>query len=91
MSTHTLRVVWPILDEAMYDDEAMAEAWFDWPKHPEQHQVTVLDNPRMDVIRLEGWQRLALKADRAVVCEAPVVQRIPTKEKSMNKSEKAAV
>lgn len=75
MSTYTLRVVWPILDAAMYDDEAMAQAWFDWPAFPEHHQVTVVDNPRMEVVRLEAWQRLALKADRAVVCSAPVVQR----------------
>ncbi len=73
-----LRVVWPINDEAMYDDEAMTEAWFDWPKHPEHHQVTVVDNPRMQVVCLDAEQRQKLRASRAVVCEAAVIRRAST-------------
>ena len=90
MSTHTLKVVWPILQEAMYDDEAMADAWFDWPRFPEMHQVTVVDTPRMFVVRLDGFQRLALKADRAVVCEAAVITRTPKETLMPSTSRKAA-
>ncbi len=75
MSGLKLRVVWPIVDDAMYDDEALAEAWFEWPAFPERYQVTVVDSPRMQVIRLDAEQRQQMRASRAVVCEAPVIQR----------------
>lgn len=78
MSTHILRVVWPIEDEAMYDREAIADAWLDWPRHPERQQVTVVDTPRMTVVRLDEQQQAALRATRAVICEAHVIQRITT-------------
>ncbi len=73
--THLLRVVWPILDDRMFDDEAIYAAWCDWPAHPEQHQVTVVDTPRMQVVQLDPVRRHQLKAARAVVCEAAVIQR----------------
>lgn len=78
MSSHTLRVEWPIHDEAMYDDEAIAQAWFDWPHHPELHQVTVVGQPRMWIEPIEPGRQRQARAARAVVCEAAVVARIPT-------------
>ncbi|WP_045740905.1 hypothetical protein [Actinoplanes rectilineatus] len=77
MSTHILRVVWPIHDDAMYDDEAIADAWIDWPHHPEKQQVTVVDTPRMHVVRLDPRQQEAFGASRAVMCEAHVIERTP--------------
>jgi hypothetical protein len=75
MSTHILRVVWPIFDAGMYDTEAVAAAWNDWPHHPEKHQVTVTGTPRIRVVRLDPRQAEQMRAVRAVVCEAPVIQR----------------
>jgi hypothetical protein len=74
----TLRVVWPIIDDAMYDAEAIADASFEWPVFAEQHQVTVLDTPRIRVVHLDDQQRQGLNARRAVVCEAPVIKRTAT-------------
>jgi hypothetical protein len=77
--THVLRVVWPILDDAMFDDEAVAAAWFDWPKFLHDYRVEPTDSPRMRVVDLTDMaltarQRTAFrKATRAVVCEAPVM------------------
>jgi hypothetical protein len=75
--THTLRVEWPIHDPEMFDDEAIADAWFDWPRHPEKHQVTVVGTPlmRVEAIPPERWRQA--RARRAVVCEAPVIARLP--------------
>ena len=90
MNTHTLRVVWPILDDAMFDDEAIVEAWLQWPRFPEQYQVTVVDNPRMQVIRLDGHRKRAFQTDRAVICEAPVIQRTSGKDSTMTPACKVA-
>lgn len=84
MREYTLRVVWPITDDAMFDDEAIASAWFEWPKYLHEYQVEATDNPRMRVVdladvQLTDRQRAALgKATRAVVCEAPTVRRLST-------------
>lgn len=84
VSTHTLRVVWPIVDDALFDDEAFVQAWLDWPKFLRDYQVEPVDNPRIRVVDLDdvplsGRERAAFrKATRAVVCEAPVVRSFQT-------------
>jgi hypothetical protein len=79
VSTHTLRVEWPVLDPAMRDNEAMADAAIDWPGFAEGYQVTVVEPPRIWVEPITAAGRLrhrAKDADRLVVCEASVFQRI---------------
>lgn len=76
MSGLTLRVVWPVVDVLMSDEDAILEAWADLPSFAEHHQVTVSDRPRMWVAELDANQARAFKALRVVVCEAPVVRRL---------------
>ncbi|MFI5891954.1 hypothetical protein ACIA5D_17775 [Actinoplanes sp. NPDC051513] len=76
--THVLRVEWPIHDDRMLDDEAIASAWFDWPHFPEKHQVTVVGTPTMRVEPIPAERQRQTRATRAVVCEAPVIARIST-------------
>lgn len=76
MSGLTLRVVWPIVDPLLSDQDAILEAWADLPSFAEHYQVTVSDRPRMWVKELDIDQARAFKALRAVVCEAPVVRRL---------------
>lgn len=71
----TLRVVWPVLDAAMFDREAMKEAERHWPGFLERHQVRTVGGPIMRVVETDEHQRQAFGADRAVVCIAPVVRR----------------
>lgn len=75
MTGWTLRVVWPIHDPAMYETEAVAAATFEWPWFAEKHQVTVTGSPTIRVVPLGVQQQVELRADRAVVCEAPVIRR----------------
>ncbi len=75
MNAWTLRVVWPIHDPAMRDAEAIASASFEWPDFAEDRQVTVTAPPRIRVVQLDAHQRQGLHADRAVVCDAPVIRR----------------
>lgn len=72
-----LRVLWPIVDDTMTDAEAVADAAMEWPAFAEVYQVTVLDVPRIRVIALDARRQRRFQATRAVVCEAPVVQRVP--------------
>jgi hypothetical protein len=76
-----LRVEWPIHDPAMYDTEAITEAWFQLPGMAEEHQVTFADQPKMRVVALPVERQLELGATRAVVCEAPVFRRTTTNPK----------
>lgn len=71
----TLRVVWPILDDRMYDAEAVTAAWFEWPAFVDRYEVDAVDTPRMRIVDLTAQQETDLGATRAVVCEAPVVRR----------------
>jgi hypothetical protein len=79
----SLRVVWPIVNDAMFDHEALTEAWFDWPHHLREWRVEPVESPRIRVvdladIRLDARQQEAFRsATRAVVCDAPVVKRTP--------------
>ena len=75
MTGWKLRVVWPVLDDAMYDIEAITEAWFQLPQFAEDLQVTIADRPRMAVVALTLEQQRKWRAARAVVCEAPVIRR----------------
>lgn len=75
MNGLTLRVIWPILDDSMYDTEAITAAWFEWPAFVDRYQVDAVDVPRMRVVELTAHQETDLGATRAVVCEAPVVRR----------------
>lgn len=70
-----LQVTWPVLDPAMRDNEAMADAAMEWPSFAEGYQVTVLENPRIRVELLDEAGRRKHKADRVVICEAPVFKR----------------
>lgn len=74
----TLRVVWPIHDPGMRDAEAIATATFEWPTFAEERQVTVTAPPRIRVVQLDAHQRQGLNAERAVVCDAPVIRRQTT-------------
>lgn len=78
MTALTLRVVWPIHDDAMRDAEAIAAASLEWADFAEDRQVTVTGPPRIRVVQLDAHQRLGLRADRAVVCDAPVIRRQET-------------
>ncbi len=71
-----LQVKWPILDPAMRDLEALADAAIEWPGIAESYQVTVLDNPTMRVEKLDRAGRRRYNTDRVVVFEAPVFQRV---------------
>lgn len=73
----TLQVVWPVLDESMFDREAMREAARQWPGFVERHRVRLVGAPQMRVVELDDWQRLAFGAARAVICAAPVEKRPP--------------
>lgn len=75
-ASHILRVVWPILDPGMFNDEAIAQAWFQWSQFPEAHQVTVLGTPSMRVEELGADERKVHGAVRGVVCTAPVTRRV---------------
>lgn len=74
-ATHTLRVVWPILNDLMHDDEAFAEAWLLWPGFPERFGAEVVGTPLMKVVGLSTADRIKFRAARAVVCEAPAVEK----------------
>jgi hypothetical protein len=76
-SNLSLRVVWPILDDSMFDREAMREAARQWPGFVEVHGVRLVGPPEMRVAWLDDVQRHAFGVDRAVVCVAPVVKRPP--------------
>ena len=76
----TLRVVWPVLDSAMVDREAMKEAERQWPGFLEWHQVRAVGGSLMRVVETNDHQRQAFGADRAVVCVASVVRRPPHAE-----------
>lgn len=82
VATHLLRVVWPILNDTLFDDEAFVEAWLDWPRFLRDYRVEPVDSPRIRVVDLDDVplsvrERAAFrKATRAVVCEAPVVRRV---------------
>ncbi|MET0415804.1 MAG: hypothetical protein ABW022_07265 [Actinoplanes sp.] len=82
MTGLTLRVVWPIHDDGMYDAAAITAAWFEWPAFTERYQVTIVDTPRMRVVELDERQRNTYRAARAVVCEAPVVRRVAARIRS---------
>jgi hypothetical protein len=77
MSGLVLRVVWPILDPAMRSDEAIADAALQWPSFAENYQVTVLELPRIRVEKTDELDRIRHRTDRVVVCEAPVIKRVP--------------
>lgn len=72
----SLRVVWPIHDEAMRDAEAMERAWVEWPAFAEARQVTVVGQPLISVKPVVIEHQEALQATRVVVCEAPVIKRV---------------
>lgn len=78
MTGWTLRVVWPIENDAMYDTEAITAAWFQIPDLAEEHQVTLTGQPRMHVVALSAERQQELGTTRAVVCEAPVIRRTTT-------------
>lgn len=75
MTAWTLRVMWPVLDAAMYETEAIYEAWAELPQFAEDRQVTFADSPKMRVVQLTPEQQVKFGASRAVVCEAPVIRR----------------
>lgn len=76
--TYLLRVVWPIHDDDMFNTEAITAAFFDWPRFVDRYQVEPTETPRMRVIDLDDRQRMKLRANRAVVCEATVISRTHT-------------
>lgn len=78
MSDLTLQVVWPIHDDAMYDTEAIALAWEQWPAFAEAEQVTVVGTPKIRIAPIAAPHQEEMQATRAVVCSAPVIKRSVT-------------
>ncbi|MFI5934750.1 hypothetical protein [Actinoplanes sp. NPDC051494] len=74
--THTLRVVWPIHDDGMFDREAVEQASREWPTYAEAQQVTIVGPACIRVVQLDAHQQEGLQAARAVICEAPVARRL---------------
>lgn len=73
----TLKVMWPVVDDGLFDREAMAEAQRQWPGFVELHGVRIIGAPHMRVVELDDRQRQAFGASRAVICEAPATPRNP--------------
>lgn len=81
MNCHTFKVTWPIHDDSLFPDEAIAEARRKWAGIAEQHQVTITGVPEYRVDDLNATQAAIYEASRAVVCEAPAMPRIPMSER----------
>lgn len=73
-----LRIVWPVVDPAMYDTEATTAAFFELPDFLERFGVDLADRPVMRVRDCTPEQVERIGAVRAVVCEVAVTRRSNT-------------
>lgn len=75
MSAFKLRIMWPILDDSMFNHEAIHAAWLEWPRLARNEcrlrRVVLTGTPSIRVVDLDAEQEEVLGATRAVVCEAP--------------------